>query len=406
MNNLAGGSFRLFRIAGIQVYLHWTWLLVAYYEIVNRVNKYESMVWNVIEYVALFGIVLLHEFGHALACRQVGGQADRIMLWPLGGVAFVQPPPRPGATLWSIAAGPLVNVVLLPVSVVAILIAAGTHVDEISPDFVRFLTSIATINLVLLVFNLLPIYPLDGGQILQALLWFVIGRARSLMVAGIIGPVAAAGVIVLAIARLQDTWLALVAAFVAWQAWRGFRFGVQLQGLQPTVDLMNAGATAVQSRRYDEAAELFSRVIDAGGDPRVLSTALTNRGFVESRRGNWQQAIEDYYEALRLQPESASAHNNLAWLLATCPIDVLRNGKQAVEHATWACEATGWKNLSCLGTLAAACAEVGDFNQAVQFQQRAVADPAYRQKFGEATVTDRLRLYEQGLPFRQAADIG
>jgi len=295
---------------------------------------------------------------------------------------------------------------LLPVTVVAILIAAGTHVDEVSPDFVRFLTSIAIINLGLLVFNLLPIYPLDGGQILQSLLWFVIGRARSLMVAGIIGLGAAAAVIVLAVVRLQDTWLALVAAFVAWQAWRGFRFGVQLHGLQPTVDLMNAGASAVQSRRYDEAAELFSSVIDAGGDPRVLSTALTNRGFVESRRGNWQQAIEDYYEALRLQPELASAHNNLAWLLATCPIDVLRNGKQAVEHATWACEATGWKNLSCLGTLAAACAEVGDFNQAVQLQQRAVADPAYRQKFGEATVTDRLRLYEQGLPFRQAADIG
>ncbi len=166
------------------------------------------------------------------------------------------------------------------------------------------------------------------------------------------------------------------------------------------------GSPPLEAGRYDEAAELFSRVIDAGGDPRVLSTALTNRGFVESRLGNWQQASDDYYEALRLQPESASAHNNFAWLLATCPIDVLRNGKQAVSHATWACEATGWKNSSCIGTLAAACAEVGDFNQAVHLQQRAVADPAYRQKYGEATVTDRLRLYERGLPFRQSADIG
>ena len=68
-----------------------------------------------LEYLALFVIVLLHEFGHALACRQVGGQADQIVLWPLGGVAYVAPPPRPGATLWSIAAGPLVNVVLVPV---------------------------------------------------------------------------------------------------------------------------------------------------------------------------------------------------------------------------------------------------------------------------------------------------
>ena len=68
-----------------------------------------------LEYLALFLIVLMHEFGHALACRQVGGTANRIVLWPLGGVAYVNPPQRPGATLWSIVAGPLVNVVFLPI---------------------------------------------------------------------------------------------------------------------------------------------------------------------------------------------------------------------------------------------------------------------------------------------------
>jgi Zn-dependent protease len=400
MNNLVGGSFRLFRISGIQVYLHWSWLLVAYIEIVNRVNKYESMAWNVIEYLALFGIVLMHEFGHALACRQVGGQADRIMLWPLGGVAFVQPPPRPGALLWSIAAGPLVNVILVPITFGAVVVATGAHLRNEYPDFAHFLLSIAVINLALLVFNLLPIYPLDGGQILQALLWFVIGRARSHIVSGIIGLVAAAGVIVLALVRLQDTWLALVAAFVAWQAWRGFRFGVTLQGLQPTLDLMNEGLSAVRSGRHDDAVGLFTRVIDAGGESGVLSSALTNRGLVESRRGNWQKAIEDYVDAIRLQPKLASAHNNLAWLLATCPIDALRNGHEAVEHATYACEATGWSRPNCVGTLAAAYAEVGDFQQAVNLQQRVLADHAYCQKYGEATVTGRLRLYEQGVPCR------
>src|SRR5271156_86379 len=137
MNNLTGGSIPLFRIAGIQVYLHWSWLLVGYFEIVNRVNKYQSMTWNVIEYLALFGIVLLHEFGHALACRQVGGQANQIMLWPLGGVAFVQPPPRPGALLWSIAAGPLVNVILLPVTVTAVVVAISAGLGNEYRDFVH-----------------------------------------------------------------------------------------------------------------------------------------------------------------------------------------------------------------------------------------------------------------------------
>ena len=109
------GSIHLFRFAQVDVFLHWSWFLVAVFEINARAGRYSSVAWNVLEYLALFLIVLLHEYGHALACRQVGGIANQIVLWPLGGVAYVDPPPRPGATLWSIAAGPLVNVVLLPI---------------------------------------------------------------------------------------------------------------------------------------------------------------------------------------------------------------------------------------------------------------------------------------------------
>src|SRR5438046_1903266 len=76
------GSFRLFRITGIEVFLHWSWFVVAVYAINSRTKEYSSLTWNVLEYLALFVIVLLHEFGHALACRQVGGQADQIVLWP------------------------------------------------------------------------------------------------------------------------------------------------------------------------------------------------------------------------------------------------------------------------------------------------------------------------------------
>jgi Zn-dependent protease len=400
MNKIAAGCFPLFRIFGIQVYLHWTWLAVAYFEIVNRVNKYHSMTWNVIEYVSIFGIVLLHEFGHALACRQVGGQANRIMLWPLGGVAYVLPPPRPGALLWSIAAGPLVNVILLPITIIAYVFAVGAGWPAEHPDFVHFLLSIAVINFALLAFNMLPIYPLDGGQILQALLWFVVGHARSLMLSGIIGLAAAAGVIVLALVRLQDNWLALIAVFVAWQAWRGFRMGVKLHGMQPTLGLLNEASSAMRSQRHDEAVELFTKVIDAGGEPGVRATALTNRGVAESRRGEWQRAIADYREALRLQPGLANAQNNLAWLLAACPVNELRDGHEAVELATAACKATAWCNPSCLGTLAAASAELGDFESAVRWQKRALADPAYRKTYGEATVVARLRQYEQCVPCR------
>ena len=179
------GAIRLFRYAGIDVFLHWSWFVVALYQI-QRPSAYRSPVWKVAEYLALFAIVTLHEFGHSLACRQVGGNAERIVLWPLGGVAYVDPPQRPGATLWSIAAGPLVNVVLVPVLFGLMLIGGSAGLAETSPDASAWLGMVFTINVVLLVFNLLPVYPLDGGQILRSLLWFVLGRARSLTAASVV----------------------------------------------------------------------------------------------------------------------------------------------------------------------------------------------------------------------------
>jgi Zn-dependent protease len=212
------GSYRLFRFFGIDVFVHWSWLLVALYEIQSRAGRYGSLAWNILEYLTLFAVVLLHEFGHALACRQVGGQAEQIVLWPLGGVAYVTPPPRPGPTLWSIAAGPLVNLVLLLASVGAL--SLGRALGGAGSDPLTFVRDFALINLVLLAFNLLPIYPLDGGQILRALLWFVLGRATSLMVTVVVGLVGVVALFALAIA-LRSVWLGILAAFALMSCWRG-----------------------------------------------------------------------------------------------------------------------------------------------------------------------------------------
>jgi len=163
-------SLRLFRFSGIDVFLHWSWFVVAIFEINGRNGRYSSISWNIAEYLALFAIVLMHEFGHALACRQVGGNADRIVLWPLGGVAYVDPPPRPGATLWSIAAGPLVNVALLPILTGLGYLSRSAGWAQTMPNFHALLRAVWYIDFGLLVFNMLPIYPLDGGQILRSLL--------------------------------------------------------------------------------------------------------------------------------------------------------------------------------------------------------------------------------------------
>ncbi len=172
------GAFKLFRVAGIQVYLHFTWLIVAALEIGRFANRYHNPVWGAVEYISLFLIVLMHEFGHALACRQTGGRADHIVLWPLGGVAFVQPPPRATAYLWSIAAGPLVNAVLFPFFLMATFLFARMGLRYQQPDLYQFVTSLFMINAGLLFFNLLPVYPLDGGQIVRGLLWLKIGPIR------------------------------------------------------------------------------------------------------------------------------------------------------------------------------------------------------------------------------------
>ena len=230
MTNLSQGSIRPFRIAGINVFLHWSWFVVAIYEINGRANNYSSVMWNVLEYLTLFAIVTLHEFGHALACRQVGGTAERIVLWPMGGIAYVNPPPRPGAMLWSIAAGPLVNVALVPVFLLIGILGGSAGWVVTMPNAHTFLQSIAYINLGLLIFNILPIYPLDGGQILRSLLWFVMGRARSLMAATIVGFAGAFGLIALA-AWLRSIWFVAIAVFVLMNCWKGFQIAQKLSGI-------------------------------------------------------------------------------------------------------------------------------------------------------------------------------
>ena len=221
------GSIRLFRFSGIDVFLHWSWFLVAAYEIQTRKGSYSSVAWNVLEYLALFLIVMIHEFGHALACRQVGGRADQIVLWPLGGVAYVDPPPRPGATLWSIAAGPLVNVALMPLFYLANMTALSSGWAQSMPDLYQLLHSVLWINVGLLVFNILPIYPLDGGQILRSLLWFVLGRARSLMVATVLGLIGVVGFIGLALWR-HDVWLGAISLFMLMSCWGGLKHALAL----------------------------------------------------------------------------------------------------------------------------------------------------------------------------------
>lgn len=220
MASLRQGSIKLFNLEGVDLYLHWSWFFVAIIEIIDRGKAYTFIFWNVLEYLTLFLIVILHEYGHALACRQVGGKVDRIVLWPLGGVAFVEPPPRPGATLWSIAAGPLVNLALTPVLAVAYFFARWGGLALTAPDAYKFVKMILALNVFLLAFNLVPIYPLDGGQILRSLLWYVFGRTRSLQAVSVIGFLGVAGLTLIGVWR-GDMSIGIIAIFILANCYSG-----------------------------------------------------------------------------------------------------------------------------------------------------------------------------------------
>jgi tetratricopeptide (TPR) repeat protein len=115
--------------------------------------------------------------------------------------------------------------------------------------------------------------------------------------------------------------------------------------------------------------------------------------------GDYKTALEVVDQQLASSPNDANSHNNKAWLLATCPSEEFRDGEAAVEHATKACELTGWAFAGFIDTLAAAHAEAGDFEAAAEWQQKAIdADTTgvYRDEFRE-----RLVLFQSGKPYRE-----
>lgn len=186
-------SWKIATIRGIGVYVHWTFLIIVAWTLFVHYGQGEdtaTALKGVGFVLAVFGCVLLHELGHALAAQQFGIPTKDITLLPIGGLARLERiPEEPLQELWVAIAGPLVNVVIAGILFLVTGGLAGLEHVASQEQFVRgpFLQELMLINIFLVVFNLLPAFPMDGGRVLRALLAMKMDYVRATKVAASVG---------------------------------------------------------------------------------------------------------------------------------------------------------------------------------------------------------------------------
>nr|WP_321247871.1 site-2 protease family protein [uncultured Psychroserpens sp.] len=216
-------NLNLGSISGIKIKIHWTFFfLIAWivFDELKRGGSSESILFNIAFVLAVFLCVVLHELGHALTAKRFGVKTEKITLLPIGGMAsFDKIPESPKQEFLIVIAGPLVNVVI------AILLYFIIPVKELfnqsftdaygifaSFSFQNFLFFLFIVNVGLVIFNMIPAFPMDGGRLLRALLAMKINRAKATQIASGIGQFIA--VVFLLIGLLYNPFLIFIALFI------------------------------------------------------------------------------------------------------------------------------------------------------------------------------------------------
>jgi len=154
-------------------------------------------------------------------------------------------------------------------------------------------------------------------------------------------------------------------------------------------------------QEYDKVIKDLNQAIHLYSEREVaLDTIYVMRGLAHQHRKEFASAVEDFHKAIQINPKNGDAFNDLSWIRATCHAAEMRDGKEAVEMATKACELTDWMHWEYLDTLAVAFAEAGDFEKAVKYEKTAfdmIANSAGEQ-YG---IQKRLSLFEQKKAYRQ-----
>jgi Zn-dependent protease len=238
-------SFKVGRLFGIDIYIHMLFVVWA----VFRLAQSQNLQFTLVFLMMIYGIVLIHEYGHCLGARWVGGDAHRILLWPLGGIAYPTAPMRPWPQFVTIAAGPIVHPIFCLISGGLVFGLLGefhliwlsplhwmdvTQADAIyqAPRWIFYVEMFYNVNLMLLAFNLLPIFPLDGGQMLRSILWPSMGLNQATVLSCQIGIVGAIGLGILGVTNgfnLILVAIAVMAGMTCFQHLQAARYGALYQ---------------------------------------------------------------------------------------------------------------------------------------------------------------------------------
>jgi Zn-dependent protease len=318
------GSFHLFTVAGIRVRMHASLALVIAFVLLFGWGFGPSVAMRVQSVLMLFTVILLHEFGHCFAARSVGGSADEVLLTPLGGLAMAMAPRRPWAQFVTVAGGPAVNVVICLLCGIGLYFTIGVFPlgpwtfgqalnAVVNPGWLQvssYLFWLYGVSYYLLLFNLIPVFPLDGGQLLQSILWKPMGYYKSMMLTVNIG---LGGSVIMALVGIAS-------------------FGTFGGGLLLILIALSCFLNCLSMRRQLLAAGPYGLEEDEGIDySAAYDTGMPKRKRVSKWRAKRaaKRAAADREEQQRidaiLAKVSAKGMNSLTWLEK-------RALKKATEH--------------------------------------------------------------------------
>ncbi len=287
-------SFPLGRVLGTEIRIHVTFLLLLAWIAIAHGSQggTPAAIQGVIFICLIFACVVLHEFGHALAARRYGIATPDITLLPIGGVARLERiPEKPAEELVVALAGPAVNVVIALLLFVALGGVPPIEAMETLPQPQHpLLARLFWVNVTLVVFNLIPAFPMDGGRVLRALLGYRLGHRRATEIAAMVGQVVAFGLGFVGL--LGGAPLLVFVALFVWLGAGAEAQAVQLREMSRSMVAADAMITRFETlpvtARIEDAVEMLLTgaqtdfpVVDGGGRLRGI---LTRADMIRAQR--------------------------------------------------------------------------------------------------------------------------